>query len=102
MFLLKVGAKEKVLNMDGFSDQVIRPAVYALAEKCDQYVGTKILQSAGLYASDALFATQGDMALARKAATFQQLNENRMCLMDLDLEASLLSPKLFLNIRSAW
>jgi hypothetical protein len=92
---VEVGAKEKVLNMDGFSDQVIRPAVYALAEKCDQYVGTKILQSAGLYASDALFATQGDMALARKAATFQQLNENRMCLMDLDLEASLLSQNYF-------
>jgi len=92
---VEVGAKEKALNMDSFSEQVLRPAVYALAEKCDEYVGTKILDAAGLYASDALFSTQADMAAARKAATLQQLNEQRMCLVDLDLESTLLGANYF-------
>lgn len=92
---VEVGAKEKALEMDSFSEQVIKPAVYALAEKCDQYVGTKILGAAGLYASDNLFTTQADMALARKAASIQQLNSDRLCLVDLDLEATLLSSNYF-------
>jgi len=92
---VEVGAKEKVLNMDSFSEQVVKPAVYALAEKCDAYVGTKILNAAGLYASDALFTTQADMAQARKAAHLQQLNSERLCVVDLDLEATLLSASYF-------
>lgn len=90
-----VTSKEKALNLDSFTEQVIRPAVYALAEKCDQYVGTKILKAAGLYASDALFTTQADMAQARKAATLQQLGPDRLCLVDVDLEATLLSAGYF-------
>jgi hypothetical protein len=90
-----VTAKEKVLDLDSFSAQVIQPAAYALAERADLYVGTKILDAAGLYASDALFTAQGDMAQARKAATLQQLDPNRMCLVDIDLEATLLSADYF-------
>lgn len=90
-----VSSKEKVLSMDSFSEQVIKPAIYALAEKCDEYVGTKLLKAAGLYVSDALFGTQSDMALARKAATIQQLGPDRLCLVDVDLEATLLSKDYF-------
>lgn len=92
---VQVGAKEKVLNMDSFSEQVIKPAVYALAERCDIYVGTKLTLAAGLYASDSLFTTQADMALARKAGNLQQLESSRLCLVDSDLEATLLSQGYF-------
>jgi len=90
-----VTSREKAMSMDDFSSQVIQPAIYSLAEKCDEYVGTKLLLAAGLYASDAVFATQADMAQARKAATLQQLDADRICLVDLDLEATLLSATYF-------
>jgi hypothetical protein len=91
-----VTAKEKALDLESFSEQVIIPAAYALAEKCDTYVGTKILNASGLYASDTLFDTAADMALSRKAATLQQLELNgRYCLVDLDLEAKLLGADYF-------
>jgi hypothetical protein len=90
-----ITAKEKALDLDSFSEQVIIPAAYALASSCDNYVGTKILNAAGLYASDTLFDTAADMALARKAATIQQLGMDRYCLVDLDLEAKLLGVDYF-------
>jgi hypothetical protein len=93
---VEVTAREKALDLESFSQQVIIPAAYALAEKCDQYVGTKILNGAGLYSSDTLFSTAADMALARKAATVQQLElDSRYCLVDLDLEAKLLGVDYF-------
>lgn len=92
---VEVGAKEKALDLESFSEQVIQPAAYALAEKCDQYLGTKLLNAAGAYYSSGLLATQGDMALARKAATLQQLEPNRFCLVDLDLETTLLGADYF-------
>ena len=90
-----VTSREKAMSMDDFSSQVIQPAIYALAEKCDEYVGTKLLLAAGLYTSDAVFGTQADMAQARKSATLQQLNTDRICLVDLDLQATLLSATYF-------
>ncbi len=93
---VKITAREKTLDLESFSDQVIRPAVYRLAEKCDVHVGTKILEAAGEYPSDDLFATAADMALARKAATLQQLElGSRLCLVNLDLEAKLLGASYF-------
>ncbi len=92
----EVTAREKVLDMESFSDQVIRPAAYKLAESCDLYVGTKILNARGEYSSDNLFTTAADMAQARKTATIQQLDPTtRMCLVDLDLEATLLGADYF-------
>ena len=90
-----VTAKEKALNVDDFSVQVLQPAMYSLAEKIDRYLGTKILNAAGLYVSDAVFGTQADMALARKAATLQQLGADRLCLVNDDLEATLLGKDYF-------
>lgn len=93
---VEITAKEKALDMESFSEQVIMPAAYRLAEKCDIYVGTKILEAAGLYTSDDLFASAADMAAARKAATIQQLNPTgRYCLVDLSLEAKLLGASYF-------
>jgi hypothetical protein len=90
-----ITAKEKALNLDNFSEQVIQPAMYALSEKIDRYVGTKLLMAAGLFMSDDMFGTQADMAQARKVATLQQLGMNRLCLVDEDLEASLLGKDYF-------
>lgn len=92
---VEVTAREQALDLDSFSDQVIQPAMYSLAEACDTYFGTKLLEAAGLYVSSGLLANAADMALARKAATLQQLAMNRFCLVDLDSEATLLGQTWF-------
>lgn len=94
-------AREKRLDMDNFSEQVIKPAAYAIAEKCDTHVGTKILEGAGLYTSTDVFGTAADMALAKKAATFQQLSSTgRFCLVNDTLEAKLLGAAYFNTFNS--
>ena len=93
---VEMTAQEKRMDFEGFSDQVIKPAVYALAEKCDTHVGTKILEAAGLYSSATLFTDAADMALAKKAATFQQLSATgRFCIVNDTLEARLLGATFF-------
>jgi hypothetical protein len=92
---VQVTAAEATLDLDSFVDQVIRPATYKLAESVDSYIGTKILHASGAYYSTALFETAADIALARKAAILQQLSMNRFCLVDLDLEATLLGQTWF-------
>lgn len=92
---VEVTAREQSLDLDSFVEQVIVPATYKLAEKVDLYVGTKILEAAGAYYSETLFETAADIALARKNATLQQLAMNRFCLVDLDIEATLLGQTWF-------
>jgi len=92
---VEVTAREATLDLDSFSEQVLRPATYKLAEKVDTYLGTKILGAHGLYVSSALYETASDIALARKAAILQQLAQNRYSLVDLDLEATLLGQTWF-------
>ena len=92
---VEVTARELALDLDSFSEQVLKPATYKLAESVDLYLGTKILQGAGLYVSTDLFANAADIALARKAAILQQLAMNRFCLVDLDTEAVLLGQTWF-------
>ena len=92
---VEVTSREATLDLDSFSEQVIQPAMYTLAESADQYLGGKILDAAGLYVSDDLFASAADIAQARKAAILQQLAMNRFCLLDLDLEAKLLGQTWF-------
>lgn len=88
---VQMTAKEKALDLDSLIEQVIAPAVHRIAESCDRYVGTKFLQGAGMYASDDLFGTAADVALARKAANYQQLDPgSRFCIVDDILEAKLL------------
>ena len=83
---VEVGTREKTMDMESFSTQVIQPAAASLAESCDIYTGSKILQGRGLYRSNTLYETASDMALARKAATLQQLNPgNRYNLVNLDI-----------------
>jgi hypothetical protein len=88
-------AREEALDLDSLSDQVIRPASYRLAEDVELYVGSKILQAAGLYASDDLMASAADAAQARKTATIQQLAPNRFCVLDVELEAKVLGQTWF-------
>jgi len=92
---VEVTARESALDLDSFVDQVIRPATYKLAEKVDTHVGTKLLQGAGAYYSTGLFNDAADIAQARKTAILQQLAMNRFCLVDLDLEATLLGQTWF-------
>lgn len=92
---VELTTKELALDLDGLSEQVLRPSMYSLAEKCDTYLGTKIVQGAGLYVSDDLLGSAADIALARKAAILQQLQPNRYNLIDLDLEAKLLGQTWF-------
>jgi len=92
---VQITSRETALELDSLSEQVIRPAMYSLAEKADAYFGTKILEAAGLYVSDTLLATAADIALARKAAILQQLSTDRFCLVDLNLEATLLGQTWF-------
>lgn len=95
-----VSARDKALNFEGFAAEVIRPAAYALAEKVDKYMAEKILQGQGLYVSDDLFgAVSGsggkDLAQARKVALLQQLGMNKFCLINPELEATLLGQDWF-------
>lgn len=89
-------AKEKRMDFEDFSSQVIKPAAYSIAEAVENYVGTKILNAAGLYVSSTLFATAADMALAKQAATLQQLSPTgRFALLNDTLEAQLLGATFF-------
>ena len=93
---VELGAKEKVLDFESFSDQVIRPAAMRLAEKADKYVGGKIIQGAGLFYDASLYQSAASVANSRKAATIQQLDPSgRYCLVDLDLEATILGQTWF-------
>ena len=93
---VQVTAKEKRMDMCNFAQEVILPAAYALAEKCDRYVGTKILEGAGLYTSASVLGTAADMALAKKEATYQQLSPTgRFCMLNDSTEARLLGLPYF-------
>ena len=93
---VQMTAKEKRLDFDDFSEQVIKPAAYAIAESADAYMGQQILKGAGLYTSAETFADAADMALAKKAATFQQLAATgRFALINDILEARLLGKAYF-------
>ncbi|RLB67215.1 MAG: hypothetical protein DRH08_04230 [Deltaproteobacteria bacterium] len=93
---VEIGAKEKTLDLESFSEQVVAPGARRLAEQVDKYVGTKILEGAGLYASGTLLQSAADVAQARKEATLQQLElSGRYALLDLDLEATVLGQEWF-------
>lgn len=88
-------AKEMALDFEGFSEQVVKPAVYEIANSVDTYVATKILEGYGMYTSDTLCASAADLALARKAANAQQLGADRFAIVDDTLEATMLGATWF-------
>jgi hypothetical protein len=93
---VQLTAQEMSLDFEGFQSEVIAPASRRLAEKVDKYVGTKILNAAGLYHSTTLFESSADVALARQAALLQQLDpDSRFVLMDDTLEATVLGQTWF-------
>jgi len=102
---VNVGAKEKALEFEGFSNSVIAPGSYAIAESIDKYLAGKVYEAQGAYVSDDLFGSTSedggaDIALARAEAIKQQLGQNRFCLMNLDLEAALLGQAWFTGAAS--
>ena len=92
---VNVTAREMALDFDSFSDQVLKPAAYRMAESCELYVAGKVTDGAGLYTSADLYATAADVALARKLATEQQLGMQRFSIVDLEYEAKLLGQTWF-------
>jgi len=93
---VELTAKELALDFESFSEQVIIPAAYALAEKIDIYVGTKVLDARGLYADSSVLSTAASMASARSSANYQQLNPiGRFGLVDSTLEARMLGAEYF-------
>jgi len=95
---VEVTTRQLALDFNSFSEEVLKPAGKTLAASIDRYVASKALQAAGLYnptGAGKLFESAADIAQARKAAIIQQLGDSRFCLMDLDLEASLLGQTWF-------
>jgi hypothetical protein len=97
---VEVTSKEKALNFEGFSEEVIKPAAFSLAEKVDKYMAGKVYQGHGLFVSTDLFgAVSGtgniDMAQIRKAANLQQLGMNRFCLLDPTADSTLMGQTWF-------
>lgn len=92
---VEITAREEAMDLDSLSEQVLMPAMYDFSETIDRYLGTKLLQAQGLYVSDTLFESAGDISQARLAAILQQLTSNRYALVDLDIEAMLLGQTWF-------
>jgi hypothetical protein len=93
---VELTAKELAMDFESFTAQVIQPASYALAEKVDRYVGTKILQGAGLSVATSILSDAAGMANARKDANYQQLQPGmRFGLVSDTLEARLLGATYF-------
>ena len=93
---VELTAKELSLEFEGFTEQVIQPASYALAEKVDRYIGTKILQGAGMSVATSILSNAAGMANARKDANYQQLQPGgRFGLVNDTLEARLLGADYF-------
>jgi len=92
---ITLSSRELAMDFDRMSEMVIKPASKALAAKIDTYIGASILNARGLYASTTVMGTQADMALARKAAIIQQLNDNKYCLVDPTLDSTLLGKDWF-------
>ena len=93
---VEITAKEKALDLEGFTNDVVIPATADLAEKVDAYAGGKILEAAGMYASSDIFGTAADMALARERANYQQLSaQGRYCLLNPLKEAEMLGKDWF-------
>jgi hypothetical protein len=89
-------AKELALDFESFAEQIVQPAAYALAEKVDNYVGTKILEGAGLSVATTILSDAASMAAVRKDATYQQLSPTgRYALVTDILEARLLGATYF-------
>lgn len=95
---VSITAKERALNLDGIQTEIASPVAVALAQKIDEYLGTKITESQGLYASSAatLLSNAANIALTRKAALLQQISKaNMIGLVNEDLEATLLGTDAF-------
>ena len=93
---MSIGAKERALDFDGFNEQVITPAALRMANKIDNYLGTKIFEAAGQNNATAAFGAATDIAAHREAATRQRISEvGRFALLGLTAETTLLGATWF-------
>lgn len=93
---VKVTAKQRALNLDDLSREVLQPAMVRLAEKVDNYLLSKIVYARSLYSSATLFETAADIAQGRRVANKANVDKaNRFCLVNDDLEATLLGIETF-------
>lgn len=93
---VEITARERALNLDGVSEEVVKPAMVSMAEKIDTYLLTKITESQGLYSSTTLLEDAADIAQAARSATLQQISKaNRVGLINDELEAVLLGTDTF-------
>lgn len=93
---VEITSREKALDLDSFTTEVIAPAAQRLAEKVDAYIASKAyIYGNNIYASANLLGTVADLALARKQGNYQQLNKDRFIMCNSDLEAKLLGLDYF-------
>jgi hypothetical protein len=84
------------LNLDGIRKEIVNPAMVSMAQKVDEYLLTKAVQSQGLFTSATLLADAAAIAQASRAANLQQISKsNRIGLVDDELEATLLGTDTF-------
>lgn len=96
---VEITNREKSLDLDSFTSEVIAPAAIRLAEAVDHHIASMAYIGAGsAYASSDLFGTVGDMAAARNAANYRQMNKaSRVCFVGGNLETKLLGKDYFYN-----
>ncbi len=91
-----ITARERALNLDGIRQEIVNPVAVSIAQEIDEYLGTKIGESQGLYSSNTLLQDASDIAQARRQAILQQIAKGDMtALIDEDLEATLLGTDVF-------
>jgi hypothetical protein len=92
-----IGAKERTLDLESFSYQVLRPQMVAMAQAIDSYIATKTIE----VFSGVGTPTDPPDTLAELAALNKKLHENkcpaegRVCVVDPACEADLLSQPFF-------
>lgn len=93
---VEITAKERALNLDGIREQVVNPAMSALAQKIDTYLMSKAVLSRGLFVSSTLLTNATHIAAARAQANRQQISKvNRIAIVSNDLEATMLGTDVF-------
>jgi len=91
-----ITSQQRKLDLSDLTREVIQPAMAAFSQKIDVHLATKMLEGRGLYSSTALFETAADVALGRKSANNQKIaKQNRIALLDYDVEADLLGANWF-------
>jgi len=89
-------SRERALDLDSLSDNMLRPAMIALADKIDRHLLSTAWEARGMYQSLTPLTSAAEMATARKVANKQQIAQGgRIGIVNSDLEANLLGTDTF-------